>query len=189
MDFLKWGEIILDNKKFKIIAKPNSDLLYYVKIKGFTNHVTLKNKFFKKEKILKLITFTDIRNDGNNLGSFIRKIGDQEYIFMDGNFILKTLDRKTRFLTSIKLNNKLFNNFLTLDIETRDIRNKKTPYCICWYDGVSIREYFLSDFKNPKEMILTAIKALLIKKYHNHCVYVHNLSKFDGTFFLHYYIK
>src|SRR6266478_3866382 len=33
-------------------------------------------------------------------------------------------------------------------------------------------------------MLIQAIKDLMIKKYDNHNVYIHNLSKFDGIFLL-----
>ena len=42
--------------------------------------------------------------------------------------------------------------------------------------------YFVNDFKNHEDMITKAILNIMIKKYHNYCVYVHNLSGFDGIF-------
>jgi hypothetical protein len=95
---------------------------------------------------------------------------------------LKTSIRKTRFLASIKTSKKLVNKFLTLDIETRDIKNKKIPYCICIFDGINTNRFFISDFKNHKDMIINAIQSLMIKKNHNLCIYDHNLLEFDGVY-------
>jgi hypothetical protein len=124
MDLKTWGKIILNNKNFKIIQKHNSNTLYHIKQKGFTNEVQIRHKKDKTDTNTSLISFIDIRKD-NNLGSFIRKIGNQEYTFLNGILILKTSIRKTRFLASIKTSKKMINKFLTLDIETRDIKNKK----------------------------------------------------------------
>jgi hypothetical protein len=72
-----------------------------------------------------LTTFTDKNTDPKNLGSFVRTIGNHEYTFLNGQLILKTLIRKNKFLSTIKPNKKFINKILTLDIETRDIKNKK----------------------------------------------------------------
>jgi len=183
MDLKKWGRVLLDKRNSKIISKTNSDIIYHVSIKGLTHEIILKNKNIKKDKNLKLIIFTDKNTDKNNLSSFIRTIGNHQYTFIDGKMILKTSIRKTRFLASIKTSKKLVNNFLTLDIETRDIKNKKTPYCICFYDGINASEFFIDSFKNHKDMIITALKSLLVRKYNNKVIYVHNLSDFDGILF------
>jgi hypothetical protein len=90
---------------------------------------------------LKLITFNDKSLDKNNLGSFIRTIGKNIYTFRDGKMILKTQTRKTKFLSDIKENKNIINKFITLDIETRDIKNKKVPYCICTFDGFNVNSF------------------------------------------------
>ncbi len=84
----------------------------------------------------------------------------------------------------MKVDNKINNKFITLDIETQTINNIMTLYCICFYDGKSSKSFYLSDYKDNQEMLLYAITSLLKRKYNGYKVYVHNLSNFDGIFIL-----
>ena len=85
--------------------------------------------------------------------------------------------------------NKLLNNFLTLDIETFVKNNILIPYCISIYDGNKGWSYFLSDFKIVEELIITALKSIMIRKYNGYNVYMHNMAKFDIIFLLKYLVK
>ena len=58
------------------------------------------------------------------------------------------------------------------------------PYVISWYDGENSKSYYLTDFKNSIIMIKTAIKEIMIKKYDNYIIYIHNLTNFDAIFLL-----
>jgi DNA polymerase type B, organellar and viral len=71
-----------------------------------------------------------------------------------------------------------------MDIETFIKDNIHVPYAISWHDGVNSFSYYLTDFKNSDSMITLAIKDLMIKKYDNYKVYIHNLARFDGIFLL-----
>lgn len=84
----------------------------------------------------------------------------------------------------MKVDNKLNNNFITLDIETQTINNIMTPYCICFYDSKSSKSFYLTDYKDSQEMLKFAISSLLKRKYKGYKIYVHNLSNFDGIFLL-----
>jgi hypothetical protein len=44
--------------------------------------------------------------------------------------------------------------------------------------------YYLGDFKNSEEMLLTAIKVLMKRKFDGYRIYFHNFSNFDGIFYL-----
>ena len=57
-------------------------------------------------------------------------------------------------------------------------------YCVSIYDGVNISSFYLTDFKNPEEMLESAIVSLMLKKYHGYRLYLHNFSNFDGVFLL-----
>jgi len=79
----------------------------------------------------------------------------------------------------------MFNDkFLTYDLETRVINNRMTPYCCCTYDGKNKNSFYLTDFIDVRDMLINSIKSLLIRKYNNYKIYVHNLSKFDAVFLL-----
>lgn len=71
-----------------------------------------------------------------------------------------------------------------MDIETFIKDDVHIPYCISWYDGEKSRSYYILDSKSTNDMLIQAIKDLMIKKYDNYQVYIHNLSKFDGIFLL-----
>lgn len=71
-----------------------------------------------------------------------------------------------------------------MDLETRTINNVITPYCVCVYDGVKVRTFYLTDFKNSDEMLLESVKSIMQRKYNKYKVYLHNFSYFDGIFLL-----
>jgi hypothetical protein len=47
----------------------------------------------------------------------------------------------------------------------------------------------LNDYKNIEELILTALKSIMIRKYNGYNVYMHNMAKFDIIFLLKYLVK
>jgi hypothetical protein len=87
-------------------------------------------------------------------------------------------------MTKLNRGGEINNKFLTMDIETFIKDGIHIPYCICFYDGIKTFSYYLTDFKNSNEMIIMAISDLMIKKYDNYKIYIHNLSGFDAIFLL-----
>jgi hypothetical protein len=77
---------------------------------------------------------------------------------------------------------KCFNKFITCDIETRSINNKITPICFSIFDGEKCKSFYLSDYSSVNDMLLIAIRSLLVTKYNGYNVYFHNFSLFDGIF-------
>jgi DNA polymerase elongation subunit (family B) len=71
-----------------------------------------------------------------------------------------------------------------MDIETFLKDGVHIPYVITWYDGKNIFSYYLTNFKSSNEMIIQTFKDLMVKKYDNYKIYIHNLSGFDGIFLL-----
>jgi DNA polymerase elongation subunit (family B) len=71
-----------------------------------------------------------------------------------------------------------------MDIETYVKDNLHIPYCISFYDGSSSFSYYLKNYKDPDDMIISCIRDLMVKKYDNYKVYIHNLSEFDANFLL-----
>lgn len=98
--------------------------------------------------------------------------------------MLKTLVRKMDFIQLKKAESKINSNFITLDLETRTLYGIISPYCVGIYDGKIESSFYLSDYNNSDEMMITAIKSLMKRKYHGWNVYIHNLSHFDGIFLL-----
>jgi len=71
-----------------------------------------------------------------------------------------------------------------MDIETFVKDGIHIPYTISWYDGENSRSYYISDLNSSNNMLTQAIKDIMIKKYDNFNVYIHNLSNFDAIFLL-----
>jgi hypothetical protein len=97
MDLEKWGETYLTNDNLQLIKKNRSNLIYQVeKIDEFTNNVivslnNINNIFF---------SFTDLRNEGDPINTFVRVYNHHIYYIYNGN----------RFF---KLNKRINNNNLT----------------------------------------------------------------------------
>jgi hypothetical protein len=74
-----------------------------------------------------ILIFTEYSSDlkVSNLDTFKIIIYNQEYNFENGQFIIKSFKLKTSFLKPFKPQIKLLDKKITLDIETRDINNKK----------------------------------------------------------------
>jgi hypothetical protein len=178
MDFTKWGNIIYSKGDDTIIQKDDSKEIYII-IKNIAFNlvqIKIKNKL--------ILEFKDYIVEGNKPNTFIRIVKDQEYKFIDGELIVKIINRKTKFIKTIKMNRNITNKFLTLDIETRTIDNIIKPFCICYFDGINSFSFYLSDYKNEELMLKEAILSLFNNKYKNYIVYIHNLSFFDGIFLI-----
>jgi|SRR5882762_1332797 len=176
MDVTKLGDIIYIEGN--IILVQNQDRLYRI------NKLEKYNFFQLNIKNKLVLEYKDYLNDVNNLDTFTRYIKDQEYKFINGKLIVKLINRKTKFIKSIKPNKIITNKFITLDIETRVINNIILPYLISYYDGVQPTSFYLSDYLDERDMLRTCILSLFQEKYKNHIIYVHNLSFFDGIFLM-----
>jgi hypothetical protein len=71
-----------------------------------------------------------------------------------------------------------------MDLECINLDNKLIPYLLCFYDGINLNSYFISDYKNYDDLIFTVIKDICKNKYKNYRIYLHNLAKFDSIFLL-----
>jgi len=150
------------------------EFVIYVKIDG-TKHGGI---LFKDKAIF--LKFEDILIEGNN---FIRTI-DKYIIFID-NFSISHFDKITTnsFITSSKSNAKLNTNIVTFDIETYVKDGKFVPFACGWFDGEFMRNYYLTDFNSPYEMLLQALRDLLDFNP-NAKVYIHNFANFDYIFLI-----
>ena len=173
------GYIILEISPHIVKMKKFQSIYEYDYIIEIDNDQATIKEFFNDKKKPRHV-FTDIF--GKDDFSFIRIFGPQEYIIEDGNLIFKMYKRKVKFMKQNKVHKKLTNRFITLDIETRTINGELIPYCLCYYDGVKEKSFYLSDYKDSTTMLTEAIVSLLRRSYNGYKVYVHNLSGFDGNF-------
>lgn len=76
------------------------------------------------------------------------------------------------------------NKFIVMDLETRVVDGILEPLCISWRDQKKITTLNIRDFKNSDDMIIQAINGLMVKKYSNYNIYLHNFSHFDAMFII-----
>lgn len=119
---------------------------------------------------------------------------NREFYFIDGNMEVRTIERKTAFLKSLKKSKKIKeNSLITMDLETRkDSNGVMTAYLASFYDGAAHKSYsyFLDDYKGSVDDMMTHVLSDLFQtKYNNKIVYLHNFSSFDGIFLIRYFHK
>jgi hypothetical protein len=178
MDFTTWGQVLFTSNNFAQVKKYNSNSIYHIVIYDKELKVTLKNKDHT------LLEFIDRPIENGKLSSFIRTLRNHEYIFIDNKCVLKKIKRENKFLTPIIGYASLSNKFITMDLETRAIDGIMTAYAACIYDGQNKTSFYLEDYLNSDQMLVTAIESLLRKKYNQYKVYIHNFSNFDSIFML-----
>jgi hypothetical protein len=129
-----------------------------------------------------VLTYKDIITDENK---FIREIGKNSYHY-NNKLELVSVNKSNRYIKTKSRTNKINNNFITLDIETKLVDNIHVPYLISYFDGTvkNSRSFFLTDYNSPIEMIQDCILSLCRFKYHKHKIYIHNLANFDGIFLM-----
>ena len=167
------------------------------KVKGLNPDVELNFKDFEN------LLFKDFKLVKSHK-KWHRSLSDSKIDILNELYTLKINDNKRRLIfnkngklistKSYKINKtkqseKLINNFLVLDIETYVKEDILTPYCISIYNGYKTFSFFISDFSSVDDMVLTALKSILIRKYNRYNIYVHNLAKFDVIFLLKYLVK
>jgi hypothetical protein len=189
MDFTTWGESYFSEDGLNVIVLDSvstspSPKKYYIKL--YENYQEVELKFNN----LTLLTFKDIMNNKGDLSTFTRIIGNQKYIFINGELIIKKIIKKVNYLKPINKSIYLSHTFITMDLETRIIDNGVLePYCVSIYDGATEGNgkrisFYLSDYKDAELMLEHSISYLMKRKYDQYKVYLHNFSYFDGVFLL-----
>jgi hypothetical protein len=179
MNLEMWGSVhYYDGTLSAIVYKTNSKLEYHVSIFDTFHKVELKND----NKVV--VTFKDTKLNGNDLTTFRREIKNQEYYFENCELKLKKLLRKTEYLKPIKRSIYRTGDFISMDLETRNINGIMSPYCVSIYDGKNVVSFYLSDYKDSNDMLKNSIIYLMKRKYNGYRVYLHNFSNFDGIFLL-----
>lgn len=167
----------------KLIDKFGDTYVIQVNPKNIATITQLENynevKFYKSGEIT--YEWIDKWIDNN---TFSRILGKKEWIFKNNEQILFKTEKPAKFIQPLVRSETLTNKFITMDIETFIKDGIHVPYCISWFDGEHCFSYYLTDFKDPNSMIIQSIKDLMIKKYDNYKIYIHNLARFDGIFLL-----
>jgi len=157
----------------KIIDIPNGKLFIITNDKG---QIIMINKYSNYNEVEYLINGKSVikfRDEFISVNKFMRIIDNKKYYFEDNQQILFTKEVKTDFIKQTKKAKDLVNNFITLDIETYVKDNILTPYCVSIYDGKNINNFYLSDYSNVDNMILSALKSIMIRKYNGFNIYMH----------------
>jgi DNA polymerase type B, organellar and viral len=180
---LDFGKVLnittLDNETLFILQSEDNLI-----IKILTSENKNAIEIFKQAN--SIIKFTDIKLSENR---FVRTIDNKKYYFENNLQVLFTKINKSKSISKLEKSKNLVNNFITLDIETYIKDNTLIPYCISIYEGERTYSYFISDFNDSQDLILTALKSIMIRKYNGFSVYIHNMAKFDIIFLLKHLVK
>jgi hypothetical protein len=187
MDPLKYGNnlVLAMHSTYIVQMTPLIFAKITIKNKGKENNVDI----IKSGNVL--LSYKDKMIDENK---FERFIGDNHYIYslVDGNYKLDLFNVKkpTRRIKSLTEEKNLNDKIITMDIETFNHNGKMIPYLISWFSNKGSNSYYLTDFNNNHEnMITKAIGDLMKVKFNGYKIYIHNLAKFDSIFLLKYLLK
>ena len=177
MDLFEWGDVNFGYEDKKaIVSKFNSNAEYHVSFNGLIMDV----EYAYKGKTL--FKFKDELLDRDNLGTFKRKIKNQTYHFLNGKILYKERICKYKMIKPLLAKPYYSNKFKTMDIETRNVKGTLVPYAIALFDGDNSKTFYVTDYKDHKNMLISAIKSIMLRRYHGYKVYLHNFSNFDGIF-------
>ena len=168
------------------IEKPYSTIKYIIQ-KTNEQHLV---QLVRNNSIL--LQFTDIL--GVNHNSFTRVLGlgkkrTSIYIYENGILTFFQKEKSYPTIDCLQKNKKMYNKYITIDLETRQIDNNITPYCISLYDGVKAYSFYLTDFNDVHQLINKVLKTIFTKKYAGKHIYIHNSSEFDMIFLYSYIIN
>ena len=174
MDPLKYGNLLYQNNNIYILQFNRTNVAI-INQDALENHV----KFFKEGVLT--YEYRDFKLSHN---SFVRTLENKKFTFINNKIVLLTVDKKVNFIKNLLPLSQLNNKIITMDIETFIKDGIHIPYCISWYDGDKSRSYYILDLKSSNDMLTQAVKDIMIKKYDNFNIYIHNLARFDGIFLL-----
>lgn len=175
-DISKWGNIIKHENNVTILENPlYPNVLIFIKVDS--------DKQSYEFLINGKVKFSLEDHYGANEETFTRIIRGMQTLFVQGGeVVFKTLITKVNFIKPSKPCKRIKTDFLTLDLETRNINGVLTPYCCSIYNGKIAWSFYLSDYKSIDSMIKSAITSIMKRKYNGGFVYIHNSSLFDSTF-------
>lgn len=139
------------------------------------------------------ITFRDILEDGDNdSGSFRRIIMNNlaSFKFRKGFLTGYEEPHEHKYMEVLKPKPKNASFIVTLDIEAYgDAFGTLIPYAAGIYNGTDCILFYSTDYPSWEDMLLALVRTFLSPSYHGAKVYIHNLSRFDGTYLLRVLIR
>lgn len=123
---------------------------------------------------------------GSNPQTFKRVINDRTtFYYQNGNCVYSEEIKKCSFITRKKADYTIKENFITMDLETRQMSNGSLEVIsISIYDGKNVNSFYLSNYNNSSELMNASLLSLLKRSYSGYRIYLHNFSNFDGIFLL-----
>nr|AWX52937.1 hypothetical protein [Lactarius sp. (in: basidiomycete fungi)] len=180
---LDFGKVLtinnVDNETLYILQGKDNLI---IKILNSENQNTIE--IFKNGDLL--IKFNDFKLSADR---FVRILDNKKFYFENNKQILYTREINSKSISKLEKSKNLIHNFITLDIETYIKNNVLIPFCISIYDGKRTQSFFISDYKDSKDLIISALKSILIRKYNGFNIYIHNMAKFDIIFLLKYLVN
>jgi len=183
MDPHKYGEVRL----FNIIEENGSSFVRYIVVNGNkTYQIDIYNEgMVNKVTILGNINLSwiDTRIDIDTPEYFKREIKKSSIYFLDGEIILRKKELPAKPFRKQSIDQKINNNFITLDIETVNINTRQTPYLINCYDG----KQHINSYNKDEDLLFKEFFTNLISRLEKGTItyiYAHNLSTFDGVLLL-----
>jgi len=82
-DYNQWGEVIFKTNTTAVVTRLNSNLIYFIKIYFNKLDVEVRTKGYSMKR---MCTFVDKLDNENNLSTFIRSIGNRNYVFENGQY-------------------------------------------------------------------------------------------------------
>lgn len=182
MDIYQWGDCLINNNYSEAkIFKYRSKAVYEVQIENRILNVN----YIINNKIL--LNFKDFM-EGTDLNSFFRIInfkGKKIFIKYENNkIIFKSFLKNGNNIETINKNEYFKLKYITMDLETRTLKGLMSVYCCCIYDGKNLHSFYLTDYNNDEELLINALRLLLLRKYSGYNIYIHNFSNFDVVFLI-----
>ena len=175
-------------------------LISRIKIENYTQfilqnigNILIKINQFETYNEVSLIsggnTILNFKDEWVSKNKFVRHLDNKKFYFENNLETLFTKEIKRKFISKLSATKNLKNEFITLDIETFIKDSILIVYCVSIYDGKIKSYFYLSDFKNVNELIITALKSIMVRKYNGYNIYMHNMAKFDIIFLLKYLVE
>jgi hypothetical protein len=136
MDYSERGTVLNTSESSVQVQKTNSISILNITLSA--KELNVKLSYNGKT----LLEFKDRMVENGKLNTFIRTIKNQEYIFFNGELILKKINKQSKFLLIINNQSFISNKFLTMDLETRVINDIMIPYAISIYDGKNSKSFY-----------------------------------------------
>jgi DNA polymerase type B, organellar and viral len=174
MNPLEYGILIKQIDNIFVVQVNRTNTAIIKQLENFNNV-----EFFKEGNLI--YEYKDHKIDES---TFIRSILNKHYTFKNNKLVVLTVEKTVNFIKNLKPSSRLINNIITLDIETFIKDGIHIPYVISWFDGEKSNSYYLLDFSSSNALLSQAIKDLMIRKYADYKIYIHNLANFDAIFLL-----